>query len=77
MRPDSGREEAAIAHWRPLMHAEGDHMSLIHIYNAYVESKLPVRAIFVKSHSQFICCRVYWNIIKTRSQKENAHRSPP
>ncbi|XP_051907817.1 ATP-dependent RNA helicase DQX1 isoform X2 [Hippocampus zosterae] len=37
-RPDPGREEAAIAHWRPLMHVEGDHMSLIHIFNAYVEN---------------------------------------
>lgn len=26
-----------MSHWRPLMHAEGDHMTLINIYNAYME----------------------------------------
>ncbi|XP_077593179.1 ATP-dependent RNA helicase DQX1 isoform X2 [Stigmatopora nigra] len=34
-RPEPGKEEAAVAQWRPLMHDEGDHMSLINIYNAY------------------------------------------
>ncbi|CAN9504693.1 unnamed protein product [Ophioblennius macclurei] len=34
VEPD--REEAALAQWRPLMHAEGDHMTLINIYNAFV-----------------------------------------
>uniref|UniRef100_A0A672GNJ8 Helicase C-terminal domain-containing protein n=1 Tax=Salarias fasciatus TaxID=181472 RepID=A0A672GNJ8_SALFA len=33
--PDPGREEAALAQWRPLMHAEGDHMTLINVYNAF------------------------------------------
>ncbi|XP_077478725.1 ATP-dependent RNA helicase DQX1 [Stigmatopora argus] len=35
LRPEPRREEAAVAQWRPLMHNEGDHMSLINIYNAY------------------------------------------
>ncbi|KAM3599748.1 uncharacterized protein V6R79_010765 [Siganus canaliculatus] len=34
---DPSREEAAVTHWRPLMHAEGDHMTLINIYNAFME----------------------------------------
>lgn len=33
------REEAALTHWRPLMHTEGDHMTLINIYNAFLERK--------------------------------------
>ncbi|KAM9793546.1 ATP-dependent RNA helicase DQX1 isoform X1 [Syngnathus typhle] len=37
LRPEPNREEAALAHWRPLMHNEGDHMSLINVYNAYME----------------------------------------
>ncbi|XP_061655343.1 ATP-dependent RNA helicase DQX1 isoform X1 [Phyllopteryx taeniolatus] len=37
LRPEPIREETAVAHWRPLMHNEGDHMSLINIYNAYME----------------------------------------
>ncbi|XP_074547137.1 ATP-dependent RNA helicase homolog DQX1 [Halichoeres trimaculatus] len=32
-----GREEVAVAHWRPLMHPEGDHMTLINIYKAFIE----------------------------------------
>uniref|UniRef100_A0A1A7YSE1 DEAQ box RNA-dependent ATPase 1 n=1 Tax=Iconisemion striatum TaxID=60296 RepID=A0A1A7YSE1_9TELE len=31
------REEAAIALWRPVMHGEGDHMTLINVYNAFME----------------------------------------
>lgn len=34
---EPSREEAAVAHWRPLMHTEGDHMTLINIYNAFLE----------------------------------------
>ncbi|XP_074473308.1 ATP-dependent RNA helicase DQX1 [Sebastes fasciatus] len=34
---DPSREETAITHWRPLMHAEGDHMTLINIYNTFIE----------------------------------------
>uniref|UniRef100_A0A8D3C465 Helicase C-terminal domain-containing protein n=1 Tax=Scophthalmus maximus TaxID=52904 RepID=A0A8D3C465_SCOMX len=34
---DTSREEAAVAHWRPLMHTEGDHMTLINIYKAFTE----------------------------------------
>lgn len=34
---DPSREEAAVTHWRPLMHTEGDHMTLINIYNAFIE----------------------------------------
>ncbi|XP_077353171.1 ATP-dependent RNA helicase DQX1 [Festucalex cinctus] len=37
LRPEPSKEEAAVARWRPLMHNEGDHMSLINIYNAYME----------------------------------------
>ncbi|KAM8743018.1 ATP-dependent RNA helicase DQX1 [Acanthopagrus schlegelii] len=33
---EAGREEAAVTHWRPLMHTEGDHMTLINIYNAFI-----------------------------------------
>ncbi|TMS08199.1 ATP-dependent RNA helicase DQX1 [Larimichthys crocea] len=34
---DPSREEAAVTHWRPLMHTEGDHMTLINIYKAFIE----------------------------------------
>ncbi|KAM6902479.1 LOW QUALITY PROTEIN: ATP-dependent RNA helicase DQX1 [Xenentodon cancila] len=34
---EPSREEAAVALWRPLMHTEGDHMTLINIYNAFME----------------------------------------
>ncbi|XP_070780640.1 ATP-dependent RNA helicase DQX1-like [Enoplosus armatus] len=34
---EPSREEAAVTHWRPLMHPEGDHMTLINIYNAFKE----------------------------------------
>lgn len=34
---DPSKEEAAVTHWRPLMHIEGDHMTLINIYNAFIE----------------------------------------
>ncbi|XP_070844911.1 ATP-dependent RNA helicase DQX1-like [Chaetodon trifascialis] len=34
---EASREEAAVTHWRPLMHTEGDHMTLINIYNAFIE----------------------------------------
>ncbi|KAL4005146.1 hypothetical protein ACER0C_004859 [Sarotherodon galilaeus] len=34
---EPSREEAAVTHWRPLMHTEGDHMTLINIYNAFLE----------------------------------------
>ncbi|XP_068609289.1 ATP-dependent RNA helicase DQX1-like [Brachionichthys hirsutus] len=34
---DPSREEAAVSHWQALMHTEGDHMTLINIYNAFVE----------------------------------------
>nr|XP_061800400.1 ATP-dependent RNA helicase DQX1-like [Nerophis lumbriciformis] len=37
LRPEPSKEEAAVAQWRPLMHNEGDHMSLINIYNAYIK----------------------------------------
>ncbi|MED6274174.1 hypothetical protein CHARACLAT_013783 [Characodon lateralis] len=35
--PDPSREEAAVSVWRPLMHSEGDHMTLINVYNAFME----------------------------------------
>uniref|UniRef100_A0A3P8WXX7 DEAQ-box RNA dependent ATPase 1 n=1 Tax=Cynoglossus semilaevis TaxID=244447 RepID=A0A3P8WXX7_CYNSE len=34
------REEAAVTHWRPLMHTEGDHMTLINVYNAFLHLRL-------------------------------------
>lgn len=34
--PEPSREEAAVALWRPFMHTEGDHMTLIQIYNAFL-----------------------------------------
>ncbi|XP_029300055.1 ATP-dependent RNA helicase DQX1 [Cottoperca gobio] len=34
---EPSREEAAVSQWRPLMHAEGDHMTLINIYNTFIE----------------------------------------
>nr|XP_019966932.1 PREDICTED: ATP-dependent RNA helicase DQX1-like [Paralichthys olivaceus] len=34
---ESSREEAAVTHWRSLMHTEGDHMTLINIYQAFTE----------------------------------------
>ncbi|KAM7369413.1 hypothetical protein PAMP_013682 [Pampus punctatissimus] len=37
MTAEPSREEAAVTHWRPLMHTEGDHMTLINIYKAYME----------------------------------------
>ncbi|XP_071762989.1 ATP-dependent RNA helicase DQX1 [Centroberyx gerrardi] len=35
--PAPNREEAAATHRRPLLHTEGDHMTLINIYNAFIE----------------------------------------
>ncbi|XP_034457596.1 ATP-dependent RNA helicase DQX1 isoform X1 [Hippoglossus hippoglossus] len=37
MAVESSREEAAVTHWRSLMHTEGDHMTLINIYKAFTE----------------------------------------
>lgn len=35
--PPPNKEEAAATRRRPLLHADGDHMTLINIYNAYLE----------------------------------------
>ncbi|XP_034048080.1 ATP-dependent RNA helicase DQX1 isoform X2 [Thalassophryne amazonica] len=35
---EPSREEAAFTRWRPLLHTEGDHMTLISIYNAFVKN---------------------------------------
>ncbi|XP_060768223.1 ATP-dependent RNA helicase DQX1 [Neoarius graeffei] len=35
--PPSNKEEAALTHRRPLLHPDGDHLTLINIYNAYLE----------------------------------------
>ncbi|XP_062334450.1 ATP-dependent RNA helicase DQX1 isoform X1 [Osmerus eperlanus] len=35
--PPSNREEAAATHRLPLLHTEGDHFTLINIYNAYIQ----------------------------------------
>ncbi|XP_069544206.1 ATP-dependent RNA helicase DQX1-like [Brachyistius frenatus] len=37
MTTEPSSEELAVAHWRPLMHSEGDHMTLIHIYRAFIQ----------------------------------------
>ncbi|XP_035995825.1 ATP-dependent RNA helicase DQX1 [Fundulus heteroclitus] len=37
LAPEPSREEAAVSAWRPLMHPEGDHMSLINVYNAFLQ----------------------------------------
>ncbi|KAM4719782.1 ATP-dependent RNA helicase DQX1 isoform 1-T2 [Anableps anableps] len=37
LTPDPSREDAAVSVWRPLMHSEGDHMTLINVYNAFME----------------------------------------
>lgn len=34
---EASREEAAATQWHPFMHPEGDHMTLINIYNAFIE----------------------------------------
>lgn len=34
---DPSKEEVAHSHWRSLMHTEGDHMTLINIYMAFIE----------------------------------------
>ncbi|TNN29850.1 putative pre-mRNA-splicing factor ATP-dependent RNA helicase DHX32 [Liparis tanakae] len=34
---EADREEAAVSCWRPLMHPEGDHMTLINIYSAFTQ----------------------------------------
>uniref|UniRef100_A0AAV2IV97 Helicase ATP-binding domain-containing protein n=1 Tax=Knipowitschia caucasica TaxID=637954 RepID=A0AAV2IV97_KNICA len=34
---DPSTEEDAVSHWLPLMHSEGDHMSLVNIYLAFIE----------------------------------------
>ncbi|XP_058631612.1 ATP-dependent RNA helicase DQX1 isoform X1 [Onychostoma macrolepis] len=35
--PLANKEEAAATHRRPLLHPDGDHMTLINIYNAYLQ----------------------------------------
>ncbi|XP_067262160.1 ATP-dependent RNA helicase DQX1 [Chanodichthys erythropterus] len=35
--PPVNKEEAAATHRRPLLHPEGDHMTLINVYNAYLQ----------------------------------------
>ncbi|KAM3874191.1 ATP-dependent RNA helicase DQX1 [Diretmus argenteus] len=35
--PAPNKEEAAVTHLRPLLHKEGDHMTLINIYKAFME----------------------------------------
>lgn len=35
--PTPQREEAAATHRRLLLHNEGDHLTLINIYNAYIQ----------------------------------------
>ncbi|XP_041706883.1 ATP-dependent RNA helicase DQX1 [Coregonus clupeaformis] len=35
--PTPQREEAAATHRRPVLHNEGDHLTLINIYNAYIQ----------------------------------------
>uniref|UniRef100_H2U6Z7 DEAQ-box RNA dependent ATPase 1 n=1 Tax=Takifugu rubripes TaxID=31033 RepID=H2U6Z7_TAKRU len=37
MTVEASRKEAALRHWRPLMHSEGDHLTLINVYNAFIQ----------------------------------------
>ncbi|XP_047425430.1 ATP-dependent RNA helicase DQX1 isoform X2 [Mugil cephalus] len=37
MTAEPSNEEFVVTHWRPLMHTEGDHMTLINIYNSFIE----------------------------------------
>ncbi|XP_027881755.1 ATP-dependent RNA helicase DQX1 isoform X1 [Xiphophorus couchianus] len=37
LSPDPSRQEAAVSAWRPLLHPEGDHLTLINVYNAFLE----------------------------------------
>lgn len=46
---EPSREEAAVTHWRPLMHTEGDHMTLINIYKAYME-RMYTTALIIYIH---------------------------
>lgn len=39
MTVDGGRKEAALLRWRPLMHSEGDHLTLVNVYKAFVERR--------------------------------------
>ncbi|KAL2100304.1 hypothetical protein ACEWY4_004698 [Coilia grayii] len=37
LTPPPNKEEAAATHRRPLLHPEGDHLTLINVYNAYMQ----------------------------------------
>uniref|UniRef100_H3CIX2 Helicase-associated domain-containing protein n=1 Tax=Tetraodon nigroviridis TaxID=99883 RepID=H3CIX2_TETNG len=37
MTVEASRAEAALLHWRPFMHGEGDHLTLINVYKAFLE----------------------------------------
>lgn len=37
LTPPPNKEEAAATHRRPLLHSEGDHLTLINVYNAYIQ----------------------------------------
>lgn len=37
LTPAPGKEEAAATHRRPLLHPDGDHLTLINVYNAYIQ----------------------------------------
>lgn len=37
MTVEASRKEAALLHWRLFMHSEGDHLTLVNVYNAFLE----------------------------------------
>lgn len=39
MTVEARRKEAALLHWRQFMHSEGDHLTLVNVYNAFVERR--------------------------------------
>lgn len=42
MAVEARRKEAALLHWRPFLHSEGDHLTLVNVYNAFVERRCPL-----------------------------------
>lgn len=41
MTLDASGKEAALLQWRPFMHSEGDHLTLIHVYRAFLDRAWP------------------------------------
>lgn len=41
MAVEARKKEAALLHWRQFLHSEGDHLTLVNVYNAFVERRCP------------------------------------